>query len=164
MNHLRSHNEDLLATLTAGLLFVYVWLGLFVLLYFMYQSGFFGYSLGGMLVTGLICLFFITPIVPGLISRFLVKPLFVNLLGREIITISGCISGIVLMLLCGLAMVFFLTRDLQTSWILFLTAPIAGGILASLVSLLGRSAGISSALRGLFRPRRGGGYRPRRFR
>lgn len=164
MTHLRSHNEDLLATIASGLLFIYIWLGLFVLLYFMYQAGFFGNSLGGLLLTGGLCLFFVTPIVPGLISRFVIKPIFINLLGREVITSGGCISGIVLMLLSGIVMLFFVSRNLNIAWIIFLSAPVAGGILSGIISLLSRSGNAASFFSKIFNAKRRGGYRSKRFR
>jgi hypothetical protein len=140
----RSTNQDQMATAGSCFLFVYVWIGLFGLLYLMFRSGFFGFNLGGWLVTGAVCLFFATPVLPGVVTRFVIQPLFRNLLGREMISTAGCLTAIAIMVLSILGIVFFLTRNLRVSFYIFLGSPILAGLLSFIISLLGRSGSGSS--------------------
>lgn len=146
-DHLRSTNENLLATVSSGFLFVYVWIGLFLLLWAMYNAGFFGYNLAGTLITALLCLFLVTPIVPGLITRFVIHPMFLNLLGQGIISMGGCLTAVIAMLGTGVALIYYLSRDLQIAWFLFLGAPLLAAILAGVISLISRRGGIGNVFR-----------------
>jgi len=145
--HVRSETRTTLSTLAAFISFPYIWLGLFLLLSLMYGGNFFGQGLGGDLVAALLCLGLLNPIVPGLVSTFVARPIFLNLLGRELISTAGCLTGLVGFVLTGLGVLYFLGRDLQTALVIFLIAPVVGGLLAAVISVAGRS-GLSSALSG----------------
>jgi hypothetical protein len=134
----RSTNQEQMATASSYFLFVYVWIGLFGLLYLMFKGGFFGFNLGGWLVTSMVCLFFATPVLPGLITRFVILPLFRNLLGREIISTSGCLTALATMVVSILGILFYLPRNLRVSLYFFLGAPIIAALLSGLITYLGR--------------------------
>lgn len=136
--HLRSENRGILSTVSAAISFPYIWMGLFLLLSLMYGVDFFGEGFGGGLVAGLLCLGLLNPFVPGLISSFVVKPIISNLLGREAVTASGCVTGLVSVAVMGLAILFFITRDPQVALIIFMAAPVVGGILAIIITIAGR--------------------------
>lgn len=135
---LRTENRGTLATLAAAVSFPYIWLGLYLLLALMYGVNFFGQGLSGGLVAGLLCLGLLNPIVPGLISTFIARPIFLNLLGREIVSTSGCLIGLMVFVLIGLGTLFFIARDLTIAILVFFAAPVAGGALAFVVSAAGR--------------------------
>jgi len=137
-DQLRSENRSTLATLAAAISFPYIWLGLFLLLSLMYGADFFGRGFEGGLVAGLLCLGLLNPIVPGLVSSFVARPIFFNLLGRELVSSAGCLVGLGGLFLTGLSVLYFLTRDLEMALILFLAAPLVGGLLATVISLAGR--------------------------
>ena len=136
--HLRSENRSILSTIAAAIAFPYIWMGLFLLLSLMYGANFFGQGFSGGLVAGLLCIGLLNPIVPGMLSSFVARPIFSNLLGRELISQAGCITGLVSVVVMGLTLLFYLTRDLEAALNIFLATPVVGGILAMIVTFLGR--------------------------
>lgn len=139
---LRSENRTQLAAIAAFVAFPYIWLGLFLLLSLMFGANFFGQGFGGGVVTMLLCLGLLNPLVPGAIANYVARPIFSNLLGREVVNASGCIAGLTGVVAMGLGILFFLARELNTSLIIFLLTPVVGGILAAVVTFLGRSGGV----------------------
>jgi len=140
---LRSETQATLSTLAAIVSFPYIWLGLFLLLSLMYGGNFFGQGLGGDLVAALLCLGLLNPLVPGLVSNFIARPIFLHLLGRELISTAGCLTGLAGLILTGLGVLYFLARDLMMTLVLFLAAPMVGGLLAVVVSAIGRGGFIA---------------------
>lgn len=140
----RRENLAGLSKIAASVMFPYIWLGLFLILSLMYQANFFGQGFGGGLVAVLLCIGFLNPLVPGAISNYVVRPIFVNLLTKETISSSGCITGLVGVVVMGLGILFFLARDLNTSLIFFFLTPVVGGVLAVVATLLGRGGGGAS--------------------
>lgn len=144
-------NRSTYANIATALAFPYIWIGLFLLLYQLFGFNFFGRGLNGDLVSVVLCFGLLNPAVPGALANYVAKPLFNNLLGREIITTKGCLSGIVTAALGFVLILFFLARDLQTALIIFVAAPVVGGVLALLVSFLANSSSRGGG------PRTGGG-------
>lgn len=137
--NLRTENRATFATLAAAISFPYIWLGLYLFLTLLYGANFFGQGFGGGLVAGLLCLGLLNPLVPGLVSTFVARPIFLNLLGREIVSSSGCLVGLAGFALIGLATLYFLARDMTVAVVIFLAAPLVGGLLAFLISTAARS-------------------------
>lgn len=141
---LQSENRSTLVGIAALMAFPYIWLGLFVLLYWLYYIGFFGRDLGSLIMLGVLGLLFLIPAIPFALTRFLVRPLFSNLLGREVITTPGCITGLVCVASAGVAAIYFLSRGVfETVGLLLLLAPVVGSVLAGGVSLITRGGGLS---------------------
>lgn len=142
-DHLQDANRDMLSSVSSFIAFPYIWLGSFVVLGLLYHIGFFGHGLGSIVMTGLLGLLLLLPVVPGTLARFVVKPVVHNLLGREVVSSSGCLTGLASVVLAGLAIIFFLSRGtFSTAGWLFLAAPVVGGLLTIGVSLIGRGGGI----------------------
>lgn len=135
---LDTENRSMLANMATAISFPYIWIGLFLIFFILYGADFFGAGIGGSLVSVLICLGLLNPLVPGLVSGFVARPLFLNLLGREIVTGKGCLAGLATVVAGMAAMLFFLTRDPNTSLIIFAVAPLLGSLLAASISLLSR--------------------------
>ena len=133
-------NRSTYANIATALSFPYIWVGLFLLFYQLVGFNFFGRGLNGGLVSVVLCFGLLNPAVPGALANYVAKPLFNNLLGREIITAKGCLSGIVVAGLGFVLLLFFLARDLQTALIIFVAAPVVGGVLALLISFLANSS------------------------
>jgi hypothetical protein len=144
-----TENRSTLATIAAAVSFPYIWLGLFLLLSLMYGGNFFGQDIGGSLVAALLCLGLLNPLAPGLVSSFVARPIFLNLLAREIVSAAGCLTGLAGFAVTGLGILYFLSRDIGIALLIFLAAPVVGGLLAF---------GVSVAVRGGF-PARSGGRR-----
>ena len=141
---LQAENRNTLVGVAVLITFPYLWLGLFAVLAWLYHVGFFGRGWGSYIVPGLLCLVFLVPAIPWALTKLLVRPLFTNLLGREIITESGCMVGLVSVVIAGLVAIYLLSRGaFKTVGLLFLSAPFVGGVLAGGVSLLARGGGIS---------------------
>ncbi len=141
--HLQSENRSTLAGIASALTFPYLWLGLFVLLAWLYNVGFFGRDIGSVIVPGLLCLVFLLPAVPLALTRYIVRPLFSNLLGREIIAAPGCITGLVSVVLAALATIYFLSRGIfDVAGMLLLAAPVVGALLTGGVTLLSRGGSL----------------------
>ncbi len=140
---LESENRSALATIASYIAFPYIWLGLFVLLAALYGAGFFGQTLGSMLVLVLLFLVFLLPIVPATLTKFVVKPIVSNLLGREVVSMPGCLAGLASVVLAGVGVIYFLSRGvLETAGWLFLAAPVVGGLLTAGLTLVNRGGGI----------------------
>ena len=106
--HLPSENRGVLSTIAVAISFSYIWMGMFLLLSLMYGIDFFGRGFSGGLVAGLLCIGLLNPIVPGMLASFVARPIFSNLLGCQYIF---CITGLVSVVMRGLALLFSLTRD-----------------------------------------------------
>jgi hypothetical protein len=142
-DHLQDANRDMLSSISSFIAFPYIWLGSFVILGLLYRIGFFGRGLGSIVMTGLLGLLLLLPVVPGTMARFVVKPVVHNLLGREIVSSTGCLTGLASVVLAGLAIIFFLSRGgFSTAGWIFLVAPLVGGLLTIGLSLIGRGGGI----------------------
>lgn len=136
---LQNENRTALAGIASTVAFPYLWLSLFVLLGWLYNIGFFGHELGSLIVPALLCLALLTPAIPAALTRFVVRPMFSNLLGHEIVSHSGCITGLVSVVIAGFATLYFLSRgSFQTAGLLLLGAPVVGALLAGGISLLAR--------------------------
>ncbi|HDQ71852.1 MAG TPA: hypothetical protein ENN19_07115 [Chloroflexi bacterium] len=133
-----AENRSTLATIAAFISFPYIWLGLFLLLSLMYGGNFFGQDIGGSLVAALLCLGLLNPLLPGLVANFVARPIFLNLLAREIVSTAGCLTGLVGFVVTGLGVLYFLSRNLGVALLIFLSAPVVGGLLAFGVSIAGR--------------------------
>jgi hypothetical protein len=142
-DQLRSENRGTLVGIASLIAFPYLWLGLFVFLAWLYHIGFFGRGLGSIIILGLLGLLSLIPAVPLALTKFLVRPLFSNLLGREVITVPGCVTGLVSVVSAGFAAIYFLSRGtFGTAGLLLLAAPLIGGLLAGGVSLIARGGGV----------------------
>jgi hypothetical protein len=140
-DQLHSENRKTLVSIASLMAFPYLWLGLFILLGWLYRVGFFGRGIGGFLLLGLLGLMALIPAVPFALTRFVVRPILSNLLGREVITAPGCITGLISVVFAGLAAIYFLSRGtFDTAGMLLLIAPVVGMMLAGGVSLLSRGS------------------------
>ena len=136
---LHNENRAALAGLASTITFPYLWFSLFVFLGALYNVGFFGRDIGGIIVMALVGLLCVIPAVPLALTRFVVRPLFNNLLGRELISHTGCITGLISIVLAGFVTVYVLSRGgFTTAALLLLAAPVVGALLAAGVSLLTR--------------------------
>lgn len=142
---LSTENRSTLATVAAFLSFPYIWIGLFLLLNWLYGGNFFGQGWGGDVVAALLCLGLLNPLAPGLISNFIARPAFLNLLARQIVSGMGCVVGLIGFVLSWVAVLYFVGRDFQLATWIFLAAPLVGGVLTFAVTAAGRGGGFSSS-------------------
>lgn len=138
-------NRDSLATISAYVTLPYLWIALFVGLYLLLKSRVL-IGLPGIAVGGVIFLGILTGVVPFFMVRNGIQPFFLNLLGRDMVPVSGCMSGLAAFFLVCFSVLFFIGRDLQLAGILFLGAPLFAALVTFVVTLLFRG--------GTFRSRR----------
>lgn len=148
-DQLQAENRNALVGVAAVITFPYLWLSLFAFLAWLYHIGFFGRDWGSIIVLGLLGIVFLIPAVPMALTKFIVKPLFSNLLGREIITMPGCITGLVSVVGASFVAIYFLSRGgFGTAGLLLLAMPVVGLLLAGGVSLLARGGGVHLGTQG----------------
>jgi hypothetical protein len=152
-DQLHTENRSALVGIASTIVFPYLWFSLFVLLWWLYNIGFFGRDWGGilmMVILGLVCLI---PAVPLALTRFVVRPVFSNLLAHEIISHAGCVTGLVSIILAGFVTVYILSRGgFETALLLLLAAPVVGALLSGGVSLLTRGGSLHLSGRGRAKP------------
>ncbi len=132
----QSDNWSTLAKIVATLSLPYICIGLSLFFSLMYSINFFGVGLAGCLVAGLFLLILFT--LTSAIANNIIRPVLLNLLAQGIISMPGCLIGLLGFFVTALSVVFFLSRDPLIAGLLFLAAPVVGGGVAFLISAGGR--------------------------